>query len=103
MNRAATLVLGLILLSRPLTAQSGGSIEGLVTEVLNHHAIPGAVVSLDGGVQGGVTDAAGRYFIRDVAGLRRRHAVGGGRERTGGRGRICRGHCQAVGINNSKT
>lgn len=66
MSRTAVLLIGLALASRPLAAQSGGSVEGVVTEVLNRHPVPGAVLSLDGGVQGAVTDAAGHYFIRDV-------------------------------------
>lgn len=53
-------------------AQTGGLITGRVTDALNGGPIPGAEVTVDAGGQGSLTDAEGRYVIRDVlAGYRR--------------------------------
>jgi hypothetical protein len=47
-------------------------ITGRVTDALNGEAVAGAEVTVDAGGQGALTDAEGRYVIRDVlAGYRR--------------------------------
>lgn len=48
-------------------AQTGGLLAGRVVDALNGQPIAGAVVTVEGTGRGAVTDAQGRYAVRDVS------------------------------------
>lgn len=47
-------------------AQAGGLITGRVVDALNRQPVAGAVITVEGTGRGAVTDAQGRYAVRDV-------------------------------------
>jgi TonB-linked SusC/RagA family outer membrane protein len=52
--------------ARPAAAQGTGTLQGTVTDAQNGGPLPGARVSVDGTTLGAVTEADGRYELRNV-------------------------------------
>jgi hypothetical protein len=63
---AAGLVVMLLTATAPAAAQSAGAVAGRITDSASGLPVKGALVTLDEGRRGGVTDSAGLYRIREV-------------------------------------
>ncbi|MCU0649568.1 MAG: TonB-dependent receptor [Gemmatimonadaceae bacterium] len=63
----ATLALGVALHPAPLTAQTTGTITGVVRARITQQPLDAATLQLEGTTQGATTDAAGRFRIPNVA------------------------------------
>src|SRR2546426_1621742 len=50
----------------PVAAQSGGAIAGRVQDAVSGRPLEGVLIVVDSGPRGAVSDAAGRYRIREV-------------------------------------
>lgn len=66
MRNAAAIASLLLCVPTLAGAQTGGMITGTVTDALNGGPIVGAEVTIGEGARGALTDAQGRYVIRDV-------------------------------------
>ncbi|HEV3050718.1 MAG TPA: carboxypeptidase-like regulatory domain-containing protein, partial [Longimicrobium sp.] len=69
MRKLGWLLMFLALLTaaaRPAAAQGTGTLQGTVTDTQNGSPLPGVRVSVDGTTLGAVTEADGRYELRNV-------------------------------------